>query len=62
VAGHTWILAHAEHQRTALLWRVAGDAFLQVLAGRRQRAKPPPRRPKGIVSDDREREIVGLVR
>ena len=37
-AGHTRILAHAEHQRTVLVWRVAGDAFLQVLAGSRQRA------------------------
>ena len=38
-AGNTRILAHAEHRRTALVWRVACDAFLQVLAGSRQRAK-----------------------
>ena len=36
-AGNTRILAHAERRRTALVWRVAGDAVLQVLAGRGQR-------------------------
>ena len=30
-AGNTRVLAHAEHQRTALVWRVACDAFLHVL-------------------------------
>ena len=29
-AGNPRILAHAERRRTALVWRVAGDAFLQV--------------------------------
>ena len=61
-AGNTRILAHAEHRRTALVWRVACDAFLQVLAGSRQRAKAEPRRPKGIVGDDRERGVVGTLR
>ena len=61
-AGHTRILAHAEHRRTALVWRVACDAFLQVLAGSRQRAKPEPRHPEGIVGDDRERGVVGTLR
>ena len=37
-------------------------AFLQVLAGSRQRAKAEPRRPKGIVGDDRERGVVGTLR
>ena len=35
---------------------------LQVLAGSRQRAKAEPRRPKGIVGDDRERRVVGTLR
>ena len=61
-AGNTRIVAHAEHRRTALVWRVAGDAFLQVLAGSRQRAKAEPRHPKGIVGDDRERGVVGTLR
>ena len=61
-AANTRILAHAEHRRTALVWRVAGDAFLQVLAGSRQRAKAEPRRPEGIVGDDRERRVVGTLR
>ena len=30
-AGNTRILAHAEHRSTALVWRVACDAFLRVL-------------------------------
>ena len=37
-------------------------AFLQVLAGGRQRAKEEPRRPEGIVGDDRERGVVGTLR
>jgi hypothetical protein len=41
---------------------LAGDAGLQVLAGSRQRATIEPRRPKGLVSDDRERGIIGSVR
>ncbi len=57
-AGNTRIGAHAEHRGTALVWRVACDAFLQVHAGSRQRAKPEPRHPKGIVGDDRERGVV----
>src|SRR5262245_19106842 len=46
----------------ALVWRVACDAFLQVQTGSRQRAKEEPRHPKGIVSDDSERGVVGLLR
>ena len=61
-AGNTWILAHAEHRSTALVWRVACAAFLQVLAGSRQRAEPPPRHPKGIVGGDSERRGVGMLR
>ena len=61
-AANTRILAHAEHRRTALVWRVACDAFLQVQAGSRQRAKPQPRYPKGIVGDDRKRGVVGTLR
>ena len=38
-AGNTRILAHTEYQRTALVWCVACDGFLQVLAGSRQRAQ-----------------------
>jgi hypothetical protein len=38
-AANTQILADAEHQCTALVWRVACDGFLQVLAGNRQRAQ-----------------------
>jgi hypothetical protein len=59
---HTQILAHAEHQFTALVWRVACDGFLQVQAGGRQRAKEEPRRPEGIVGDDRERGVFGTLR
>ena len=46
-AGHTQILTYAEHQRTALVWRVACDAFLIVLAGSRERAKPATTSPRG---------------
>jgi len=34
-AAHTRILAHAEHRRPVLVWRVAYDTFLGVLAGSR---------------------------
>jgi hypothetical protein len=60
--GHTQILAHAEHRRTLLVWRVAGDGFLQVLAGRRQGAKVELCQPKGMVGNGRERGVVGLLR
>jgi hypothetical protein len=60
-AGHTRILAHAEHQRTVLVRRVAGDAFLQVRAGSRQCPQEEPRHPEGIVGDDRKCGVVGLV-
>ena len=60
-AGHTRILTYAEHQRMALGWRVACDGFLQLVAGSRQRTKPQPRYPKGIVGDDHERGVVGLL-
>ena len=39
-----------------------GDTVLQVLAGRRQRAKAKPRGPKGIVGNDGECGIMGLLR
>ena len=61
-AANARILAHTEHRRTALVWRVACDAFFQVLAGSRQRAKLEPRPPEGIVGDDRERGVVGALR
>ena len=55
-------MAHAEHRRTALVWRVACDTCLQVLAGSRQRAKPEPRQPESIVGDDRKRRVMGALR
>ena len=61
-AGNTRIMAHAELRSTALVWRVACAAFLQVLAGSRQRAKAQPRHPEGIVGDDRERRVFGALR
>jgi hypothetical protein len=45
-----------------LVWRVAGDAVLQMLVGSRQRAKAEPRHPQGIVGGDRERGIVSPLR
>ena len=62
LAANTRILAHTERRITVLIGRVAGDAFLQVLAGSRQYTKPEPRTSEGIVGDDRERGVVGLVR
>ena len=56
------ILANTEYRSTALVWRVAGDTFLQVLAGSRQHAKAEPRHPESIVGDDRERGGVGALR
>src|SRR5262245_21550683 len=53
-AGNTRIVAQAEYRSTALVWRVTCDAFLQVLAGRRQRTKPEPRDSKGKVGEHRE--------
>src|SRR5712691_12150107 len=61
-AGNTRILANAEHQGTALVWRIACASFLQVLAGSRQRAEAEPRPPEGIVGDDSERRVVGALR
>jgi len=61
-AAHTRILAHAEHRRPVLVWRVACDGFLQVQAGGRQRAKEEPRRPEGIVRDNRERGVFRTLR
>ena len=61
-AGDPRILAKTERRRTALVWRVEGDACLQVLAGCRQGAEAEPRHPKGIVRDDRERRVVGALR
>src|SRR6266446_3966963 len=62
LAGDTQIEARAEYQGTALVWRVAGDACLQVQAGSRQRAKEEPCCPQGIVGDDRERGVIGRLR
>ena len=61
-AGNTHVTAHTEYRSTALGWRVARDAFLQVRAGRGQRAKPEPCTSKGVVGDDRERGVVGMLR
>src|SRR5262245_29588001 len=46
----------------ALVWRVACDGFLMVLAGNRQRAKEERCPPESIVGDDRERGVVSLLR
>jgi hypothetical protein len=54
-------LAYAEYWRPALVWRIKGDAFLQVLASSRQCAMPQPRHPKGKVGDDAERGVVGML-
>src|SRR5215831_7175738 len=62
LAANARILARAECRNTVLVWRVACAAFLQVLAGIKQRAKVQPRHPKGIVGDDRERRVMGLLR
>ena len=61
-AGNTRILAYAERRSTALIGRVACDAFLQVPAGSRHRAKVEPRSPQGLMCEDSERGVVGLVR
>jgi hypothetical protein len=61
-AGNTRIVAYAEQRRTAQVWRVACDAFLQVLEGSRQRAKAAPRPPEGMVGDDSKRGVVGTLR
>ena len=61
-AGNTRILARAEHQSTALVWRVACDACLQVLASSRQHAKEEPHlAPKGIVGNDSKRGVMGML-
>jgi hypothetical protein len=61
-AADTRIEAHTEHQRTALIWRVACAGFLQVLASSRQRTEPKTRRSKSIVSEDSECGVVGMLR
>src|SRR5262245_40682955 len=61
-AGNTRIVAHAKHWRTAQVWRVACAGFLQMRVGNRQRTKAPPRHPKGIVGEDRERAVFGALR
>jgi hypothetical protein len=38
-AANIQILANAEYRRTALVWRVEGNACLGVLTGGRQRAQ-----------------------
>jgi hypothetical protein len=62
LAANTRIDTYAEHRRAVLVWRVACDACLQVLAGHWQRAKAEPRRPEGKVGDDRELGVVGVLR
>src|SRR5262249_6187950 len=47
---------------TALLWGVACDAFLHVLAGSRQRTQQEPRCPDGIVGCNSERGLIGTLR
>ena len=61
-AGNTRIYTHAEHWSMALVWRVARNAFLQVRAGLKQRAKVEPCTSKGIMGDDCERRVVGTLR
>jgi len=61
-AGHAWILASAEHQHTVLVWHGMCDGFLQVSAGRRQRAKIEPRHSEGIVGEDSQRGVVSTLR
>src|SRR5438093_903949 len=61
-AGNTRSVAHTEHWSTVLVWRVACNSFLQVLAGRRQGAKGEPCPPKSKVGDDIERGGVGTLR
>ena len=46
---------------SALVWRVACDAFLQVRAGSSKGAKEAPRHPKGMVGDDRKRGVVSML-
>src|SRR5262245_53197676 len=55
-------MANAEQRGTVLIWRVAGDAFLQVLAGSRQHTKAERRDPEGKMGDDRVRGVVGTLR
>src|SRR4029434_6336208 len=57
-AANTQIVANTEHRRTALVWRVACDACLQVLTGSRQHAKVAPRHSEGIVGDNSEGGVV----
>src|SRR5215470_3028740 len=59
---NTQILANAEYRSPALVWRVVGDGFLQVLAGRRQRAEAEPCPSESMVGDDHERRVVGTLR
>src|SRR5262245_55010340 len=49
---HAGIGPHTKYWSTVLVWRIAGDAGLQVLAGSRQYAKVEPRQPEGLVGDD----------
>src|SRR5262249_29661342 len=59
---NTRIDAHAEHQSTVLVWRVACDDFLQVQAGSRQCATVELCLPKSIVGEDSKRGIVVTLR
>ena len=61
-AGYPRIDAHAERRSRVLVGRIAGDAFLQVQAGSRQRAEREPRDSKGIVGEDRACGVVATLR
>ena len=52
----------AERRSMALVWRVACDAFLQVLASSLERAKVEPCLPEGIVGEVIEIGVVGALR
>jgi hypothetical protein len=48
-------MANAEQRGMVLIWRVACDAFLQVLAGSWQHTKAERRDPEGKMGDNRVR-------
>jgi hypothetical protein len=45
-----------------LVWHRKGNAFLQVLVGSWQRAKPQPRRPKSMMGGNSERGRISALR
>src|SRR5262249_28163805 len=56
------IEAHVEHWRKVLVWRVACNGFLQMLASSRKRPEVELRPPGGRVGNDRECRGVGMLR